>query len=203
MSRIRVNAEGLAKGRAGSDVLVGNNGVNYLIDDKGGHDTLWGKGGADFLDAGRGNDSLYGGAGSDILIGGSGNDGLYGGRGNDILTGDTGNDILTGGSGRDLFLFAAKPRASNIDTITDFNVKSDAIWLEKSVFAKAVAVNGVLKTSGFWTGEAAHDRSDRIIYNDQTGALYYDPDGTGARAAVQFAALTAGLKLNHKDFLIL
>ncbi len=54
----------------------------------------------------------------------------------------------------------------------------------------------------FWTGPAAHDADDRIIYDSQTGALYYDSDGTGTAAAVQFARIAAGLVVSQNDFKI-
>ncbi|MEV5407125.1 hypothetical protein AB0L20_31920, partial [Streptomyces albidoflavus] len=58
-------------------------------------------------------------------------------------------------------------------------------------------------SGAFHTGPSAHDGSDRIIYNDQTGALYYDADGTGGSAAIQFAKLKPGLALTHKDFFVI
>jgi Ca2+-binding RTX toxin-like protein len=50
---------------------------------------------------------------------------------------------------------------------------------------------------------AAGDRSDAITYNTTTDALYYDPDGTGAKAAVQFATLTGLPALGAEDFWII
>ncbi|MEY5098276.1 MAG: hypothetical protein RJA36_995 [Pseudomonadota bacterium] len=41
-------------------------------------------------------------------------------------------------------------------------------------------------------GAAAHDASDRLIYNTSTGALYYDADGQGGAAAVQVALIGTG-----------
>ena len=57
----------------------------------------------------------------------------------------------------------------------------------------------------FYAGTKAHDANDRIIYNQATGALYYDSDGTGSHAQVQFATIsnhaTAGLAYN--DFVLI
>ena len=56
--------------------------------------------------------------------------------------------------------------------------------------------------AAYFIGAAAADASDRIVYNNATGALSYDADGNGAGAAVQFATLTAGLALTNNDFVV-
>lgn len=43
---------------------------------------------------------------------------------------------------------------------------------------------------------------DRIIYEKDTGELYYDADGTGNVRAVLFAKLETNLDLTHQDFLV-
>ena len=52
---------------------------------------------------------------------------------------------------------------------------------------------------------AAHDATDRLIYNTTTGALYYDADGTGVTAAVQVALLgsTTHPTLAYDDFMVI
>ena len=55
--------------------------------------------------------------------------------------------------------------------------------------------------SQFHVGTAAHQLSDRIIYNQATGALFYDADGDLAGAAIQFAR-TAGSSMSYLDFVV-
>lgn len=146
--------------------------------------------------------NINGTSGNDVLKGtSSNNDVIKGGAGNDILNGFGGNDTLTGGSGRDVFVFSTKLGSGNVDKITDFNVVDDTIHLNDVVFTKLKW--GQLASQAFWIGSAAHDRDDRIIYNNKTGDLLYDADGTGSTAAVKFANLSAGLKLTAADFLVI
>lgn len=128
---------------------------------------------------------------------------LQGLGGNDKLAGGLGNDVLTGGAARDAFVFDTRlNRSSNVDRITDFNVRDDTIQLDNAVFA-TLGRAGQLLSSAFHTGRAAHDASDRIIYDRASGALYYDVDGTGRAAQVKFAQLSSDLALTKADFLVI
>jgi Ca2+-binding RTX toxin-like protein len=62
---------------------------------------------------------------------------------------------------------------------------------------------GPLSPGAFFVGAAAHDSSDRIIYNSVTGGLFYDADGDGSTAAVRIATLSRELPLSFLDFLII
>jgi Ca2+-binding RTX toxin-like protein len=147
-------------------------------------------------------ENAKGGSGADRLLGNEAANNLSGGGGNDLLYGYGGKDVLTGGSGADSFVFASSLTSSSIDTIRDFSVAADTIRLENGYF-QALARTGTLASSAFHTGSAAHDTSDRIVYNKSTGALYYDKDGTGAAAPVKFAQLAAGLGLTSADFYVI
>ena len=147
-------------------------------------------------------ENAKGGSGADRLFGNEAANNLSGGSGNDLLYGNGGKDVLTGGAGADGFVFASSLTPSSIDTIRDFSVPADTIRLENAYF-HALTRTGTLASSAFHTGSAAHDSSDRIIYNKSAGALYYDADGTGAGAPVKFAQLAAGLGLTHADFYVI
>lgn len=145
-------------------------------------------------------EEIKGTAGADRLTGGSGKDVLYGG---------VGKDTLTGGAGEDIFAFDTKSNTkTNRDTIGDFSVKDDAIWLDNSVFTKlgkagSIAAPAALKNTFFATGSKAKDKNDYIIYDKAKGVLLYDADGSGKGKAVEFATLTKGLALKASDFFVI
>ncbi|KAB0266156.1 calcium-binding protein [Microvirga brassicacearum] len=156
------------------------------------------------------DDVLVGGGGNDRFSGGAGVDVLTGGAGADRLSGGLGRDVLTGGGGGDIFVFdsaVARKKNSNIDKIAEFSVRDDSICLENAIF-KALGKKGSaakpakLGNDAFWKGTKAHDASDRIIYNDRKGVLYYDEDGNGTKVAIQIATLSKKLKMTAKDFFI-
>jgi Ca2+-binding RTX toxin-like protein len=168
--------------------ITGHNGVANRLTGAGLADTLIGLGGADTLRGLDGDDSLVGGSGNDRLVGG------------------LGNDVMSGGAGQDRFVFDSTLGADNVDVIQDFNVIDDTILLDGAVFEELVTP-GVLSAEAFVISRTgAFDGNDRIIYNDSTGALYYDADGSGSGAAIQFATLTIVgtlTTLTHADFQII
>ncbi len=135
---------------------------------------------------------------ADTLLGGSGQDSLLGGAGDDRLTGGAGDDVLTGGAGGDTFVFNM---LTGVDHVTDFTSGSDRLALVKSVMSDLGPV-GALNAQAFWTGAAAHDATDRVIYNAATGDVFYDPDGTGAKAAVEIAVLDGHPALAYTDLFV-
>lgn len=155
-----------------------------------------------FLGAGDDEFFNYGSGSVRVKIdGGDGSDKLHGGSKNDRLNGGDGNDFLHGGAGRDTFIFDAPISGKNIDKIDDFNGLEDRIQLARSVFSQLNL--GTLDQDAFRDGAAPADASDRIGYNYATGAVWYDPDGTGAAKAVTFLWLRPGLSyISADDFFV-
>jgi len=147
-------------------------------------------------------DTLTGNSANNTLSGGAGNDILDGGLGNDTVNGGLGNDTLIGGLGQDSFLFNTVLNAStNVDRLPDFLPVDDTLRLENAVFTTLTST-GTLAATAFGTGPAATTAAQRILYDQATGALYYDPDGTGPTAPVRFATLTTGPTLTNADFVV-
>jgi Ca2+-binding RTX toxin-like protein/subtilisin-like proprotein convertase family protein len=214
-------------GGTGNDYLIGGDGNDTLIDGSG-LNTLQGGAGDDIYAvqsnydtvyevAGEGTDQVqtflstyvlpanvenltFIGANAHTGVGNAENNVIVGNDGDDLLNGMTGNDTLTGGAGADLFVFStAIAGGNNVDTITDFAVNVDRIVLDHSIFS-GLAPTGVLPDAAFSWGTETADT--RIIYNNETGAISYDADGSGGAAAIQFATVGAHLGLSAHDFLV-
>ena len=155
-------------------------------------DRLIGNTDRSFFWGGAGNDTEYGGAGFDQLGGEAGNDRLYGGTEQDNLTGGVGNDTLTGGAGLDFFYFNdVRPGLDGVDRITDCMAGLDIIVISTAWAADIelgeIAANQYLSGAGV---TAATTLTQRLLYDTDTGNLYFDADGTGSGAAHLIATLT-------------
>jgi serralysin len=175
-----------------ADTLTGGNGDD-TIRGYNGNDSLSGGIGKDNINGGNGSDRLDGGTENDILLGGTGNDTILGGAGNDTLIGGAGIDSLSGGIGSDRFVF--KYADEGIDRITDFSPVDDTIVVSSSGFGGILTANTALTSAQFLIGSAATNTSQRFIYNNSTGSLLFDEDGTGLIPSVSIATLNTGLGL--------
>ena len=122
----------------------------------------------------------------------------------DILDGKGGADILRGYGGSDTFVFSTTLGASNIDHIVDFSTTADTIRLDQTIFSTLGI--GALNIDAFkdiGVAGAVVDSTDRILYDHNTGALYYDADGSGTAARIQFAVLdNKPTTLTHAGFFV-
>jgi Ca2+-binding RTX toxin-like protein len=206
-------------GGGGNDLLIGGFGIDYF-DGGSGYDevsfaytnesikvnlvsgvAVFASGPVEYLTS---IEDVTGGGGNDALTGNSLANFLDGGDGNDLLNGGRGKDFLVGGDGSNSFLFNTALGPSNVDTIADFYAPWDTIRLDDAVFWGQPL--GTLASSRFAEGNfsSAQDSSDRIIYNNWTGGLFFDRDGIGGFSSVKFAQLDSGLaaSLSNFDFLV-
>ena len=129
---------------------------------------------------------------------------IIGSSGNDTINGGLGNDTLTGGLGNDTFVFNTRLGPTNIDTIIDFT-NGDKIALAGSIFSKLKGDKDLSDNLYVQTivGISTQDTNDYLFYDLESGRLYYDADGSGAKAAVQVAIIgTGGITLTANDFSI-
>ncbi|WP_298194551.1 hypothetical protein [Novosphingobium sp.] len=149
---------------------------------------------------------LIGSSRADELNGLGGKDRLIGGDGYDRLHGGDGADQLTGGLAGDAFVFETSGKAAGRDTIVDFSsAQGDVIEIARSGFAGVVGGVINLTADEFYAAagaKAAHDASDRIVYDTTSGILYHDADGLGGQAAVAFALLKGAPALAAMDILV-
>lgn len=125
---------------------------------------------------------------------------IVGNAGTNVLDGKAGSDVLWGGAGKDYFAFTS-PLDGSFDLVDDFSVRDDTIYVDDAIFTGLAL--GTLTKAAFVVGSGAKDSSDRIVYNPTSGALSFDPDGTGPLAPLHFATLDPGLKVTASDFIII
>ncbi|MBD2530365.1 calcium-binding protein [Nostoc flagelliforme FACHB-838] len=194
---------------SGTSVFDSRSFGNNTLDGGAGNDTLdaSGSSGDNVLSGGDGNDSLsvsgidYIGLDTAYLSRSSGNNTLNGGAGNDTLdaSGSSGDNVLSGGDGNDTFYLGL---SEGLDTIYDFDATNELIQVSSAGFDYGLSI-GSLSASQFIIGTSATTSNQRFIYDNITGALYFDQDGNaGAFAQVQFAQLSKGLSLTENNFVV-
>jgi Ca2+-binding RTX toxin-like protein len=208
------------EGSSGDNVLIGGGGIDAVsythasaavtvslasssaqntggagTDTLSGFENVIGSAHGDALQGAAGANYLIGEGGADTLHGELGNDTLDGGAGADTLVGGLGDDVLTGGFGADRFAFTGGEAGS--DTVTDFTRGEDRIVLTD--FGLDVLQTGI----NFMVDAGPSVARATLLYDNGTGVLSYDSDGTGAAAAIRIAVLGKKPGLAANDFVIL
>ncbi|GEC32408.1 calcium-binding protein [Sinorhizobium fredii USDA 205] len=205
-------------GAAGSDTLDGGQGADsltggtgndtYVVDNKGDKVIEEANAGTDVV---RSSISLALAANIENLVltgnaavSGKGNalsNAIAGNAAANTLDGGAGSDMLSGNAGKDQFVFSTALGATNVDHLRDFSAIDDTIVLTSKIFMALTP--GTLSAGLFKDIAAAKvDASDRLLYDGDTGALFYDADGSGAGKAVQFAVLGNKAAITSADFFI-
>jgi serralysin len=133
---------------------------------------------------------------SDVQITGSAaNNFLTGSGGNDTINGGAGNDSLDGGGGDNLFVFD-RIGAADADMVNFIKAEGqvhDRLALDSNVMTELGATGDfAADDERFYaaagaTGGAEGD--DRVVYDTNSGNLYYDADGSGAGEAQLIATI--------------
>ena len=117
------------------------------------------------------------------------------------LSGREGNDTLRGQDGADTFLFDTTPGSGNVDQIVDFTPGEDRIAIDDALVAGLG--RGGLSARNFQDGPRADEGNDRILYDQATGRLSIDNNGSAAGGEVLLAILQNRADLSAEDIVLI
>ncbi|MGB3409050.1 MAG: calcium-binding protein [Jannaschia sp.] len=131
---------------------------------------------------------------------------IYGNLGDNILAGREGRDTLRGQAGADTFVFDRALGEDNVDRILDFNTNTpgegDVLKIKKALLGGPGLPDGVLAGAHLAYGTSAGDADDRFVFDAGSGRLWYDVDGSGARAQVLMATFDQAAMVFASDILL-
>ena len=133
----------------------------------------------------------------------SGNDAdnfLEGAHGQDTINGRAGNDFLWGANNDDVYIVDTLGEAdADLIIFEKFTmevggtVEDDQLWLDSRVMTELGAAGDFSADDDRFHAEAGAtggaDEEDRVIYDTQSGRLYYDADGSGEAQAQLIATI--------------
>jgi Ca2+-binding RTX toxin-like protein len=95
---------------------------------------------------------------------------------------------------------------ANADRISDWTSGLDKVQLDDAAFTSIGALGNFTAGDGrFWASSTgtAHDADDRVVYNQSTGGLYYDADGSGSGAAQLIATVLNAPAVAATDIVVI
>jgi Ca2+-binding RTX toxin-like protein len=127
-------------------------------------------------------------------------DSIAGSSQNDVIDGKGGSDFLEGNAGNDAFLFDT-PFGHGVPHVADFTGGQDILELDDAIFTALKL--GVLAKKELAFGAHATNHRQHIIFDQDTGAVRYDDDGSGKHKAHIIAILDDVSDLKHGDILVI
>ena len=125
------------------------------------------------------------------------------------MSGGNGNDTLDGGN---YVGYSFNTPREGVDTITNFFLGDGEpdegraeILVSASGFRGGLTAGAAITPEQFRLGTVAADTSDRFIYNNANGALFFDPTGStnGASDQVQFATLVGAPVITYNAIVVI
>jgi Ca2+-binding RTX toxin-like protein len=170
--------------------------------------------------------ATLGTTGVETIVGTSGIDTIYGLAGNDTITGGAGADTITPGLGNDIIANADIDN-EGLDVIASFTTVTDGAGIAEGADTLQFSETDLAGLTGFtaYTGsgttididgnssgatlvafvsgagaQVATAAEAAFLFNQTTGTLSFDADGTGANAAIDVVTLTGVTDLAAGDF---
>ena len=108
--------------------------------------------------------------------------------------------LLDSGEGSDQFVYLNPGDGG--DTITDFAVGMDKVAAVASGFGDELPA-GELSENSFAIGSAATSSDQRFVFNDASGELFFDADGSSNGSQQLIATLDGVSNLSARDIMLL
>ncbi|WP_376087675.1 calcium-binding protein [Roseomonas sp. CCTCC AB2023176] len=151
------------------------------------------------------NNAVIGNANNNVLSAGAGTfEFMNGGAGDDVLIGGIGHDEMLGGAGADYFRFESgadffNGAQNDADFIYDFTPGQDKLQFSAAAFG----VSEINPGGNFFVSSdvpAAAFNTPTFLYNNASGYLFYDADGSGSGAPVIAVLLNGVPQISATDF---
>ena len=124
-------------------------------------------------------------------------DSVRGGAASEEMYLSTGRDTMTGGGGSDTFVWENRLEFGQGDVVTDFSATGPGA---DTLAFYTPDIAGMTTTLRLVNGTAATTAQATFIYNAVNDTLFWDPDGTGAAAALAIVRLTNVAALSSANF---
>jgi Ca2+-binding RTX toxin-like protein len=132
------------------------------------------------------------------VVGTEGNNFILNSPGKDTVNGKGGNDTVTLREGQDTFVYDSP---NGITQFLDFSPQEDTIQVSAQGFGGGLQA-GELSPDAFATSGATTAKT-RFVYDDGTGALSFDADGSGSGEAIQIGQFWPTNGVTSSDILVI